>query len=43
MKKETIFLISFLIVIGILGYFVIKTLRQYNYAIKVSKGEVPVV
>jgi hypothetical protein len=28
-------------VIGTVGYFVIKTIKEYNYAIKVSKGEAP--
>jgi hypothetical protein len=38
MKKETIFLLLFWGAIAVVLYFVIKTLRQTNAAIKVSKS-----
>ena len=41
MKKETILLIGFWIVIAVVIFFVIKTIRQYNNAIKVSKEGTP--
>jgi hypothetical protein len=41
MKKETILLIGFWVVIAVVIFFVVKTIRQYNTAIKISKGELP--
>jgi len=38
MKKETIYLLLFLAVIGTVMFFVVKTIRQYNAAIKISKS-----